>query len=107
MPGDRQRGGAHNFWFSWERGNVHVTSFSTEHDYSTGSPMWKFIDALPKNINVGLVTFDGLKLHPKSRVLFAWVKNEEELQRLCKAVSAQFGEEGNRSNANAAAKENR
>ena len=42
----------------------------------------------------GLVTFDGLKLHPKGRVLFAWVKNEEELQRLCKAVSAQFGEEG-------------
>ncbi len=42
----------------------------------------------------GLVTFDGLKLHPKGRVLFAWVKNEDELQRLCKAVSAQFGEEG-------------
>lgn len=42
----------------------------------------------------GLVTFDGLKLHPKGRVLFAWVKNEDELQRLCKTVSAQFGEEG-------------
>ncbi|WP_441256798.1 hypothetical protein AB7Z32_40115 [Bradyrhizobium sp. 482_C4_N1_1] len=42
----------------------------------------------------GLVTFDGLKLHPKGRLLFAWVKNEDELQRLCKAVSAQFGEEG-------------
>ena len=24
----------------------------------------------------GLVTFDGLKLHPKGRVLFAWVKND-------------------------------
>jgi hypothetical protein len=40
------------------------------------------------------VTFDGLKLHPKGRVLFAWVKNDEELERLCKAASAQFGEEG-------------
>jgi hypothetical protein len=42
----------------------------------------------------GLVTFDGLKLHPKGRALFAWVKNDEELERLCKAASAQFGEEG-------------
>jgi hypothetical protein len=42
----------------------------------------------------GLVTFDGLKLHPKGRVLFAWVKNDEELERLCKAASAQFGDEG-------------
>ena len=42
----------------------------------------------------GLVTFDGLKLHPKGRVLFAWVKNDEELERLCKAGSAQFGDEG-------------
>jgi hypothetical protein len=42
----------------------------------------------------GLVTFDGLKLHPKGRVLFAWAKNVDELERLCKAASAQFGEEG-------------
>jgi hypothetical protein len=42
----------------------------------------------------GLVDFDGLKLHPRGRVLFAWVKNDEELERLCKAASAQFGEEG-------------
>ncbi len=42
----------------------------------------------------GLVTFDGLKLHPKGRALFAWVKNVEELERLCKAASAQFGEGG-------------
>lgn len=42
----------------------------------------------------GLVTFDGLKLHPKGRVLFAWVKNVDELERLCKAASAQFDEEG-------------
>ncbi|WP_137179171.1 hypothetical protein [Roseomonas sp. AR75] len=42
----------------------------------------------------GLVTFDGLKLHPKGRVLFAWVKNDEELERLCKSASAQFDEEG-------------
>jgi len=42
----------------------------------------------------GLVTFDGLKLHPKGRVLFAWVKNDEELERLCKAANTQFGDEG-------------
>lgn len=42
----------------------------------------------------GLVTFDGLKLHPKGRVLFAWVKNAGELDHLCKAASGQFGEEG-------------
>jgi hypothetical protein len=42
----------------------------------------------------GLVTFDGLKLHPKGRVLLAWVKNVDELERVCKAASAQFGEEG-------------
>lgn len=42
----------------------------------------------------GLVTFDGLKLHPKGRALFAWVKNVDELERFCKAASVQFGEEG-------------
>jgi hypothetical protein len=42
----------------------------------------------------GLVAFDGLKLHPKGRALFAWVKNVDALERLCKAGSAQFGEEG-------------
>ena len=42
----------------------------------------------------GLVTFDGLKLHPKGRVLFAWVKNDEELERLCNSASTQFDEEG-------------
>lgn len=42
----------------------------------------------------GLVAFDGLKLHPKGRALFAWVRNAEELERVCKAVNVQFGEEG-------------
>lgn len=42
----------------------------------------------------GLVTFDALKLHPQGRTLFAWVKNVDELERVCKAASAQFGEEG-------------
>lgn len=42
----------------------------------------------------GLVSFDALKLHPKGRALFAWVKNADELERLCRAVSSQFGEEG-------------
>ena len=42
----------------------------------------------------GLVSFDGLKLNPKGRALFAWVKSVDELERLCKAASVQFGEEG-------------
>lgn len=42
----------------------------------------------------GLVAFDGLKLHPKGRALFAWVKNADDLERLCRAVSSQFGVEG-------------
>ena len=42
----------------------------------------------------GLVTFDGLKLHPKGGVLLAWVKNDDELERLCMAANGQFGEEG-------------
>ncbi|GEP02269.1 hypothetical protein [Methylobacterium oxalidis] len=42
----------------------------------------------------GLVTYDGLKLHPRGRVLFAWVKNDEELERLCEAASVQFSEQG-------------
>jgi|688.fasta_scaffold03280_19 hypothetical protein len=42
----------------------------------------------------GLVTFDALKLHPKGRALFAWVKNIDELERLCRATSAQFGDQG-------------
>jgi hypothetical protein len=46
------------------------------------------------SVGGGLVTFDGLKLHPKGRVLFAWVKNVDDLERLCNAVSVQFGEEG-------------
>ena len=42
----------------------------------------------------GLVSCDGLKLHPKGRALFAWVKNEEDLRRLCQMASNQFDEEG-------------
>lgn len=42
----------------------------------------------------GLVTFDALKLHPKGRALFAWVKNVDELERVCTAANTQFGEHG-------------
>jgi len=36
MPGEKTAGNG-NFWFSFNYGNVHVTSFSTEHDYCPGS----------------------------------------------------------------------
>lgn len=42
----------------------------------------------------GLVTCDALKLHPKGRVIFAWVQNERELEGLCDAIKSQFGAQG-------------
>ena len=42
----------------------------------------------------GLVLCDGLKLHPKGRLIIAWVRNAEELNRLAEGASAQFGTEG-------------
>ena len=47
----------------------------------------------------GLVTFDGLKLHPKGRVLFAWVKNarDDEPSSGCARQSARSsGKKGER-----------
>jgi len=44
MPGDSQ-GGRGNFWYSFDFGNVHLLSMSTEDDYSTGSVQYKFIEA--------------------------------------------------------------
>lgn len=44
MNGDQVKGWG-NFWFSFDFGSVHVTSFSTEHDYDVGSPQYEFIDA--------------------------------------------------------------
>lgn len=42
----------------------------------------------------GLVTCHALNLHPKGRAIFAWVKNVDELVRLCSAASSQFDQEG-------------
>jgi hypothetical protein len=42
----------------------------------------------------GLVTAEALKLHPKGRLLLAWVRNEEELTQLAEDAAAQFSEEG-------------
>jgi hypothetical protein len=42
----------------------------------------------------GLVSYKHLAIHPKSRVIFAWVQNETELENLCRAASSQFGSEG-------------
>jgi len=44
MPG-QQSGGNGNFWFSFDYGNVHFTSLSTEHTYSPGSPQWLWAQA--------------------------------------------------------------
>ena len=43
MPRDN-RGSNGNFWFSFDLGNVHILSFSTEHDYAPGSPQYKWIE---------------------------------------------------------------
>jgi hypothetical protein len=42
----------------------------------------------------GLVTLEGLKIHPKGRLVLAWVKNMDDLERLCRMASAQFSKEG-------------
>ena len=42
----------------------------------------------------GLVSLDALKLHPRGRLVLAWVRNEKELERLCDVASGQFGTEG-------------
>jgi hypothetical protein len=42
----------------------------------------------------GLVTLEGLKLHPKGRLVLAWVKNIGELERICRLASEQFTKMG-------------
>ena len=42
----------------------------------------------------GLVTLDGLKLHPKGRVVMAWARNLTELEKICHLTSSQFSSEG-------------
>ena len=42
----------------------------------------------------GLVTCDGLKLHPQGRAMLAWVQNEQDLDTLCESVTQKFGAEG-------------
>lgn len=42
----------------------------------------------------GLITFDGLKLHPEGRALFALVKSQQELEKLCDQVSEQKRRQG-------------
>ena len=44
----------------------------------------------------GLVTLDALKLNPKGHLVLAWVKNMDELERLCRltASSPQFSRKG-------------
>jgi hypothetical protein len=42
----------------------------------------------------GLVLCDGLKLHPKGRLIIAWVRNAGELTRLAEGASTLFGTEG-------------
>jgi hypothetical protein len=42
----------------------------------------------------GLITLDGLKLHPDGRAIFALVKSQQELESLCDQVSAQHRRQG-------------
>lgn len=42
----------------------------------------------------GLASCRALQLHPKGRVVFAYVNNETELKKLCSQAAAQFGDEG-------------
>lgn len=42
----------------------------------------------------GLASCRALQLHPKGRVVFAYVSNETELKKLCSQAAAQFGDEG-------------
>lgn len=42
----------------------------------------------------GLVTCDALKLHPKGRLILAWVSNTQELELLCNQVSTQSNNQG-------------
>ena len=42
----------------------------------------------------GLITFDGLKLHPEGRAIFALVKSQQELEKLCEQVSQQHRRQG-------------
>ena len=42
----------------------------------------------------GLVSFKSLNLHPKGRLILAWVRSIEDLKHLCSQVSTQFSKEG-------------
>lgn len=42
----------------------------------------------------GLITFDGLKLHPDGRAVLALVKSEAELEKLCDRISEQHRRQG-------------
>lgn len=42
----------------------------------------------------GLASCRALQLHPKGRVVFAYVNNETELKKLCSQAAAQFSNEG-------------
>jgi hypothetical protein len=47
-----------------------------------------------KSATGGLVMLDGLKLHPKGRLILCWVRNVKELERICRLASAHFSKEG-------------
>jgi hypothetical protein len=42
----------------------------------------------------GLITLDGLELHPDGRAIFALVKSQQELEKLCERVSEQHRRQG-------------
>lgn len=46
------------------------------------------------NQSGGLVSLDGLKLHPAGLLIMAWAKNTRELETICNLVSDKFSEWG-------------
>jgi len=42
----------------------------------------------------GLISFKSLHLHPKGRLVLAWVRSIEDLKQLCSQISQQFSKEG-------------
>lgn len=62
MPGAESRGNA-SFWWSMDQGPIHITSFSSESDYTPGSVQYAWLEAdmaaARANPNVKWLLFSG------------------------------------------------
>ncbi|MFZ2959648.1 MAG: hypothetical protein WA705_22405 [Candidatus Ozemobacteraceae bacterium] len=52
------------------------------------------LETVSNRTHKGLISFDGLKLHPKGRLLLAWVRNVRELELLIDRTAGQFAKLG-------------